>query len=203
MILTDVNGRTLFNQVKGKRVYIAGPVRYSESTTDDYHPAIGAMIGQNIQNARSAWLKALELMFVETFHAAYATSGPGLVSKFMENSGVESNERAIMALCLRTIALETDVLVMTNSDYYWASSGCMAEKAAMESVGGDIIMLPYDLEKDLAYLSLPRDDRAKTPLDLHTFLSDNFIMTEYERRHGFGKEDRPFIQLQMDIPESE
>lgn len=202
MILTDVNGRTLFDMVRGKRVYIAGPVRYSELTTDDYHPAIGAMIGQNIENARAAWLRALELMFVETFHAASATSGPGLVSKFVENTGVESNERAIMALCLRTIVLETDILIMTNSEYYWASSGCMAEKTAMESVGGDVIMLPYNLEKDLAYLSLPRDDRAKTPLDLHTFLSDEFMMTEYERRHGFGKEDRPFIQLQMDIQES-
>ena len=201
--MTDVNGRTLFNQVKGKRVYIAGPVRYSESTTGDYHPAIGAMVGQNIENARSAWLRALELMFVETFHAASATSGPGLVSKFVKNSGMDANERAIMALCLRTIVLEIDILIMTNSEYYWTSSGCLAEKTAMESVGGDIIMLPYDLEKDLAHLSLPRDDRAKTPLDLHTFISDEFVMTEYERRHGFGKVDRPFIQLQMDIQESE
>lgn len=203
MITTDVNGRKLFDQVKGKRVYIAGPIRYSESTSNDYNPAIGAMIGQNIENARAAWLSALELMFVETFHAASATSGPGLVSKFVENSGVERNERAIMALCLRTIVLETDILVMTNSEYYWASSGCMAEKSAMESVGGDIIMLPYNLERDLAYLSLPRDSRVKVPFDLHTFLSDEFVKTEYERRHGFGKEDRPFIQLELDIPEGE
>ena len=61
----------------------------------------------------------------------------------------------------------------------------------------------FDLEKDLAYLSLPRDNRVKMPFDLHTFLSDGFVKTEYERRHGFGKEDRPFIQLQLDIPESE
>lgn len=152
----ELTGKKLLEIVRGKRVYVAGPIRYSwkDKSIGSFHPVINGEIEKSVIQARSNWLLDLCHIMENHFHAAQAMCGPKIVDEYLETHDSNPSEREIMAACLTTIALDMDILLMTNEYEWHASRGCKAEKEAMLSVDGDVITIPWKLELDLAKLAI-------------------------------------------------